>query len=219
MGISSLFDDTVFPVGRTEKMGSDAWILRAFALAHELALWQALETVLNLAPLRRMKTPGGKMMSAEQTNCGQWGWVTDRAGYRYVHRDPLTGQVWPEMPSLFQDIAQEAAQAAGYDKFHPDACLINCYGPGARMGLHQDKDETDLGAPIVSVSLGLTTQFLFGGLRRTDMVQKILLVHGDVLVWGGQDRLRFHGVAAPLKGEHLLCGNRRFNLTFRQAKG
>ena len=213
-----LFDDTAFSAGANETLGTDAMVLRGFALAQDAALWRAIHAVLAQAPLRRMKTPGGRLMSAEQTNCGQWGWVTDKAGYRYADRDPLTGVAWPAMPLLFRQIAQTAAEQAGYARFEPDACLINCYGPGARMALHQDKDEADLGAPIVSVSLGLTAHFLFGGLHRTDSVRKVLLVHGDVVVWGGQDRLRFHGVATPVKGEHRLCGNQRFNLTFRRAK-
>jgi alkylated DNA repair protein (DNA oxidative demethylase) len=213
-----LFDDVAFSAGPNERLSADAMVLRGFALTQDAALWRAIQAVLVQAPLRRMKTPGGRMMSAEQTNCGQWGWVTDKAGYRYADRDPLTGVAWPVMPRLFRQIAQTAAEHAGYARFEPDACLINCYGPGARMALHQDKDEADLSAPIVSVSLGLTTQFLFGGLQRTDSVQKVLLVHGDVVVWGDQDRLRFHGVAAPVEGEHCLCGSQRFNLTFRQAK-
>tara|TARA_R110000851_G_scaffold333475_1_gene513602 strand:- start:20104 stop:20781 length:678 start_codon:yes stop_codon:yes gene_type:complete len=215
---AALFDDAAFVAGSTEALSPHALVLRGFAAAHDSALWEALQDILLRAPLRRMKTPGGRAMSAEQTSCGQWGWITDKQGYRYVERDPLTGSVWPDMPPLFSDIARQAAEYAGYPRFQPDACLVNCYGPGARMALHQDKDEADMGAPIVSLSLGLTTQFLFGGMRRTDLVRKVLLVHGDAVVWGGSDRLRFHGVATPVKGEHRLCGNRRFNLTFRQAK-
>lgn len=213
-----LFDDTAFSAGTNEKLSSGALVLRGFGLDYEAALWQATQAILVQAPLRKMRAPGGKMMSAQQTNCGQWGWITDSAGYRYVDRNPGTGTAWPEMPAVFLTVAQSAAELAGYPQFRPDACLINCYGPGARMALHQDKDETDFSAPIVSVSLGLAAQFLFGGSRRTDSVRKVLLVHGDVVVWGGQDRLRFHGVNAPVKGEHRLCGSQRFNLTFRQAK-
>ncbi len=213
-----LFDDAAFSFEEIEKLSIDTWLLRGFALGHDISLWQALSAILRQAPLRRMKTPGGRAMSAEQTNCGQWGWVTDAAGYRYIDRDPLTGQNWPDLPGAFQNIAQRAAQQAGYTDFFPDACLINSYASGARMALHQDKDEEDYKAPIVSVSLGLTAQFMLGGFKRTDSVRKVLLVHGDVVVWGGQDRLRYHGVGPPVSGEHRLCGARRFNLTFRKAK-
>lgn len=156
-------------------------------------------------------------MSVAMTNCGALGWVTDRAGYRYSERDPVSGQRWPEMPAEFRDLAVRAAARAGYRDFAPDACLINRYEPGARMALHQDRDEPDLSAPIVSVSLGLPAVFLWGGAERADRPTRIRLGHGDVVVWGGETRLNFHGVAPLADGEHPGLGRQRINLTFRRA--
>src|SRR5258706_20435 len=145
------------------------------------------------------------------------GWTTDRRGYRYTKADPMTGTAWPAMPSLLEDLAGAAALAGGFPGFKPDACLVNRYAPGARLTLHQDKNEKDFDAPIVSVSLGMTATFLFGGLKRADGTMKIPLHHGDVVVWGGEDRLRFHGVMT-LKGQaHSSLGHERINLTFRKA--
>ena len=172
---------------------------------------------MQAAPLRHMATPGGLRMSVAMSNCGQLGWVTDARGYRYVRQDPASSEPWPAMPPGLLQLAQDAAQAAGYPGFLPDACLVNRYLPGARMALHQDKDECDFTAPIVSVSLGLPATFLFGGNARSDKAVRIALVHGDVVVWGGADRLRFHGVAPLKDGEHALLGSQRINLTFRKA--
>ncbi len=156
-------------------------------------------------------------MSVAMTNCGDAGWVTDRSGYRYGGIDPQSGKPWPEMPSAFRDLAGRAAAAAGFDDFLPDACLINRYQPGARMSLHQDRDERDFGNPIVSVSLGLPAIFLFGGPARSDRPRRFRLEHGDIVVWGGPSRLFFHGVAPLADGEHNLLGHQRINLTFRKA--
>jgi alkylated DNA repair protein (DNA oxidative demethylase) len=161
-----------------------------------------------------MVTPGGQRMSVATTNCGALGWLSDRKGYRYGERDPETDKPWPPMPDAFRRIAIDAASAAGYGGFVPDACLINRYVPGTRLTLHQDRNERDFRQPIVSVSLGLPAVFLFGGLQRGDKAARIPLEHGDVAVWGGPSRLRFHGVL-PLKGG--LGGDCRFNLTFRKA--
>jgi alkylated DNA repair protein (DNA oxidative demethylase) len=199
----------VLPVG--------ASLLRRFALDCEPALWSALQTVIASAPFRHMVTPGGHTMSVAMTNCGAYGWVTDHTGYRYDACDPLTQLAWPPMPDAFLSLAQRAAMQAGYEDFAPDACLINCYEPGARMSLHQDKNERDFSAPIVSVSLGLTATFQFGGMQRSDKVQRFPLWHGDVLVWGGPSRLVFHGVQPLKNGDHPLLGRRRINLTFRHA--
>ena len=158
------------------------------------------------APFRHMVTPGGHQMSVAMTNCGNAGWVTDRSGYRYDGVDPESRSPWPAMPASFRALAAEAAAEAGFDGFAPDACLINRYEPGARMSLHQDKDENDFGAPIVSVSLGLPAIFLFGGLQRSDKPRRFRLEHGDVVVWGGPSRLFFHGVAPLADGEHALTG-------------
>jgi alkylated DNA repair protein (DNA oxidative demethylase) len=164
-----------------------------------------------------MVTPGGFEMSVAMTNCGRLGWASDRKGYRYAPLDPLTGQRWPEMPDIFLKLAASAAAAAGFDAFVPDACLINRYAPGAKLSLHQDKDERDFRQPIVSVSLGVPAVFLFGGLKRSDKTRQVPLAHGDVVVWGGPDRLRYHGVLALKHGDHPLLGSHRINLTFRKA--
>jgi alkylated DNA repair protein (DNA oxidative demethylase) len=157
-------------------------------------------------------------MSVAMTNCGEVGWVTDRSGYRYDPVDPESGRPWPAMPAVFAQLAEQSAAAAGFGDFAPDACLINRYEPGARMSLHQDRDEQDFAQPIVSVSLGLPAIFLFGGMKRADRPQRYRLAHGDVVVWGGPSRLFFHGVAPLADGEHALLGRRRINLTFRKAR-
>ncbi|AZY53852.1 DNA oxidative demethylase AlkB [Bordetella avium] len=198
-------------------LSAQACVLRGLALPHVQALLAALAHIEAEAPPRRMVTPGGFTMSAAMTNCGALGWTTDRRGYRYRPDDPQTGRPWPPMPALFSRLAAEAAQAAGFAGFRPDACLINHYAPGARMSLHQDRNERDFEAPIVSVSLGLPAVFLFGGMRREDRPGRIVLHHGDVAVWGGVDRLRFHGVLPLADGEHPLLGRQRINLTLRQA--
>jgi len=191
--------------------------LPGFALAEEAALIAAALDVAAAAPLRVMSTPGGRKMSAAMTNCGAAGWVSDARGYRYERHDPLTGRLWPEIPQLFTKLAQAAAAEAGFAGFSPDVCLINRYEPGAKMALHQDKDEADFSAPIVSVSLGLPAVFLWGGAKRTDKPARLTLNSGDVVVWGGATRLSFHGVAPVRPGVHPLTGATRLNLTFRRA--
>lgn len=192
-------------------------LLRGAALPFEQALLAALDVVTAASPFRHMVTPGGYRMSVAMTNCGAAGWVTDRSGYRYDPRDPETGSTWPAMPDCFRTLATTAANGAGYPDFCPDACLINCYEPGARLSLHQDKNERDFAHPIVSVSLGLPVVFQFGGLQRNNPTRKFALQHGDVAVWGGPSRLRFHGVAELKDGVHETVGRRRINLTFRSA--
>jgi alkylated DNA repair protein (DNA oxidative demethylase) len=176
-----------------------------------------VEAVMAQSPLRHMQTPGGYTMSVATTSCGQLGWVSDPHGYRYSERDPHTGQHWPAMPACFTGLAWRAAAQAGYADFVPDACLINQYVPGAKLSLHQDKDERDLRAPIVSLSLGLPAVFLFGTTSRKDKPQRYRLAHGDVVVWGGPSRLAYHGVLPLADGNHSLLGRRRINLTFRRA--
>jgi alkylated DNA repair protein (DNA oxidative demethylase) len=193
-------------------------ILRGFALAQAVATLAEVERLSRAAPFRVMQVPGGGTMSVAMTNCGAAGWVTDQTGYRYSPADPLTGQPWPEMPALIRDLAVRAASAAGFEGFPPDACLINRYEPGARMGLHQDRDEVDRNAPIVSVSLGLSATFLFGGLKRSDPQARIALNHGDVVVWGGPVRMAYHGIAPLKDGLHPDLGRRRLNLTIRKAR-
>ena len=201
-----------------ELMAERAVLLRGFARPVESDLIAALRDVVAQAPFRHMLTPGGHQMSVAMTNCGSVGWVTDRTGYRYDSVDPCSVKPWPAMPPSFRELAAQAADRAGFERFSPDACLINRYQPGARMSLHQDKDETDFGAPIVSVSLGLPAIFLFGGLQRSDKPRRFRLEHGDVAVWGGPARLKFHGVTPLADGEHALLGRQRINLTFRKAR-
>lgn len=214
MTTADLFDGVL---RQNETLADGALVLRGFARAEAAGLATLIERIAAAAPFRRMVTPGGFTMSAAMTNCGHVGWVTDRSGYRYDSGDPETGRLWPAMPAGFADFALRAAAAGGYANFHPDSCLINLYEPGARLSLHQDRNEADFGQPIVSVSLGLPAVFLFGGLRRTDATRRIRLDHGDVAVWGGPSRLAFHGVAPPGEGEHPTLGRRRINLTFRKA--
>lgn len=201
-----------------EAIAEGAVLLRGFAGPVEGELITALREIVAQAPFRHMLTPGGHQMSVAMTNCGSAGWVTDRRGYRYDGADPQSGKAWPPMPPSFRALAEQAARDAGFDRFAPDACLINRYQPGARMSLHQDRDEGDFGAPIVSVSLGLPAIFLFGGLKRSDKTQRYRLEHGDIAVWGGPARLAFHGIAPLADGEHAVLGRQRINLTFRKAR-
>ena len=194
-----------------------AVLLRGLALPDSQRLLADVARVLEAAPLRFMVTPGGFRMSVAMSNCGSLGWVSDAGGYRYDAGDPSTGRPWPPMPASFREIATRAAALAGFDGFEPDACLLNRYEPGARLTLHQDRNERDKRHPIVSVSLGLPAVFLFGGARRTDKTRRVPLVHGDVVVWGGPARLHYHGVAPLSEGAHPQTGRHRFNLTLRRA--
>ena len=198
-------------------LANGAVCLHGFAQAQTALLWDCIQMLLTQAPLRQMQTPGGHTMSVAMSNCGALGWVTDSRGYRYQAHDPLSGQPWPAMPALFLQLAAQAAAAAGYADFVPDACLINRYLPGARMALHQDRNERDMAQPIVSLSLGVSATFLFGGATRSDKAMRLRLHSGDVVVWGGPARLRFHGVDTLPQGRHALSGDARFNLTLRKA--
>ncbi|WP_223970956.1 DNA oxidative demethylase AlkB [Bradyrhizobium sp. RD5-C2] len=200
-----------------EVIADGAVLLRGFVRPFE-ALIPALRLIVKQAPFRHLITPGGHRMSVAMTNCGSVGWVSDPSGYRYDPIDPDSGQPWPEMPEVLCGLAVEAAAAAGFNGFAPQACLINRYVPGAKLSLHQDKDELDYGAPIVSISLGLPAVFLFGGLKRSDTPRRYRLEHGDVAVWGGPSRLFYHGVAALADGEHSVLGRQRINLTFRKVR-
>lgn len=201
-----------------EAIAEGAVLLRRFFTAEEHDVIAALRVIVKQAPFRHLVTPGGHTMSVAMTNCGSVGWVSDPRGYRYDPVDPDSGEPWPAMPPAFADLAARAAVQAGFAAFVPDACLINRYKPGARLSLHQDKDELDLGAPIVSVSLGLPATFLFGGLARQDKVSRYRLTHGDIVVWGGPARLAYHGVAPLADGEHPVMGGQRINLTFRKTR-
>ena len=191
-------------------------VLRGFALAEAAELVDQAERVARAAPFRHLVTPGGFIMSVAMTNCGRVGWVSDRTGYRYDPLDPDTGMPWPAMPAPFQDLAVRAAAESGFANYDPDACLINRYTAGAKLGLHRDRDEKDAWAPIVSVSLGLPAVFLWGGKRRGDAVRRIRLASGDVVVWGGPARFVYHGVAPLKDGQHPVTGAARINLTFRK---
>ena len=201
-----------------EVLEPGAVVLRGFARCRDSALAQAIAAVAAQAPFRHLVTPGGFRMSVAMTNCGRLGWVSDRRGYRYDPADPESGRLWPEMPEAFTTLARAAADRAGFPGFAPDACLMNRYTPGARLSLHQDRDERDLRAPIVSVSLGLPAVFLWGGERRADPARRIPLQHGDIVVWGGPARLHHHGVLALKDGEHPFAGAARINLTFRKVE-
>ena len=200
------------------RLGPQAYVLRGFALPWLEALWPALQSVITQAPFRHMETPGGQRMSVALTNCGALGWVSDRHGYRYAPHDPDSGLPWPALPAPLAELAREAAQSTGFGRFEPDACLVNRYLPGARLSLHQDRDERDLSHPIVSVSLGLPALFIWGGLQRADRTERVPLLHGDVAVWGGVDRLRFHGIAPLRQAHHPLTGAQRINVTLRRAR-
>lgn len=218
---AELFDTATDPASAAPLMlEPGACVLRGFALPQADALRRELLAVLDAAPPRHLVTPGGKTMSVAMTNCGALGWVSDRSGYRYTPTDPLSGRPWPAMPAAFRALAASAAAHAGFEDeegFAPDACLVNRYAPGARLTLHQDRDERRLGQPIVSVSLGLPAVFLWGGARRADPVRRVPLAHGDVVVWGGPARLHHHGVLPLAPGEHPFMGAFRVNLTFRCA--
>jgi DNA oxidative demethylase len=200
-----------------EPLCPGAMLLRGFAFAAASELLAAADAVLAQAPLRHMVTPGGFRMSVAMSNCGALGWVTDRRGYRYSGTDPTSGAAWPAMPGVFRNLASAAAERAGFPAFVPDACLINRYEPGARLTLHQDKDERSYEHPIVSVSLGLPASFQFGGPARSERTRRVLLEHGDVIVWGGPARLHHHGVLPLKAGIHASTGAARINLTFRRA--
>ena len=211
-----LFDEQECAAG-LHALAPGAALLRGFARDAAPALLAAIDAISADAPFRHLITPGGHTMSVATTSCGTLGWHSDDSGYRYTAHDPGSARPWPAMPACFLQVAHDAAARAGFAGFAPDACLINRYVPGARLTLHQDRNERDYGAPIVSVSLGIPAVFLFGGLRRSDPTQKLRLVHGDVVVWGGPSRLRFHGVLPLAHAEHPLTGACRINLTFRAA--
>jgi DNA oxidative demethylase len=213
----SLFDDMRSSEPRGEELAPGAVVLRGFALQNEAVLLKALQDVVTVAPFRHMVTPGGFRMSVGMTNCGLLGWVTDRTGYRYDRTDPVSGKYWPPMPACFVELAKGASEEAGFAGFLPDACLINRYEPGARLSLHQDKNERDFSQPIVSISLGIPAVFLFGGMERAEKSRRVPVLHGDVVVWGGVARLRYHGVLPLKAGDHPSLGACRVNLTFRKA--
>jgi alkylated DNA repair protein (DNA oxidative demethylase) len=205
-------------IGTRTALGAQACVLHGFALPFADDVLAEIAAIAVAAPFRHLVTPGGRTMSVAMTNCGPLGWCSDRRGYRYDPRDPDTGKPWPGMPGAFLKLAAQAASAAGFPGYAPDACLVNRYTPGTRLTLHQDRDEDDRIAPIVSVSLGLPATFLFGGFQRGDKAERVPLSHGDVVAWGGADRMRFHGVLPVKDGLHEVLGAQRINLTFRKVK-
>jgi DNA oxidative demethylase len=214
---TDLFPVAPGPSRQDETLCAGATVLRGFALENERPLLGAIETIAAQAPFRHLITPGGFRMSVGMTNAGPLGWVSDRRGYRYDAVDPDSGKPWPAMPDVFLELAGAAAARGGFSGFIPDACLINRYEPGTRLTLHQDRNERDFSQPIVSVSLGIPAVFLFGGMRRTDRAMRVPLAHGDVVVWGGPARLRYHGVLPLKPNHHETLGACRINLTLRRA--
>lgn len=204
------------PVGARTPLGPQAAVFHGFALSRVRGLLEGIDAVARASPFRFLTTPGGHVMSVAMTGCGRFGWVSEPTGYRYAERSPETGARWPPIPPAFQELAAAAAAAAGFPDFAPDACLVNRYLPGSRLTLHQDRHERDAWAPIVSVSLGLRATFLFGGLERADRPRRVALHHGDVVVWGGVDRLCYHGVMPLERATHPVLGEQRLNLTFRK---
>ncbi|WP_334181234.1 DNA oxidative demethylase AlkB [Novosphingobium sp.] len=209
----------MFASARSEVvLGPGAVLLGGFALDGADALLAEIPPLSAISPFRHMSTRSGGRLAVAMFNCGETGWVSDRAGYRYQAIDPETGDLWPALPPRFRDLAARSAEAAGYPGFEPDACLVNRYDARTRLSLHQDMDERDHEAPIVSVSLGLSATFLWGGLSRSDRPRRHRVHHGDVVVWGGPSRMVFHGVDSVEKGTHPATGAWRYNLTFRKAR-
>jgi len=213
--MATLFEHDISPPSH-EPLEEGALLLRGFVTPQAASLVEETARIAAQAPFRHLITPGGFTMSVAMTNCGAVGWVSDRRGYRYDPIDPDTGAAWPAIPQAFLDLAASAAAEAGFPAYVPDACLINRYLAGAKLSLHQDRDEKDAWAPIVSVSLGLPAVFLWGGKRRGDPVRRLRVENGDVAVWGGPARFVYHGVAPLKEGQHPLTGNARINLTFRK---
>lgn len=217
MPFSGQLFDGVHSEGSAERLSEGAVLFHGRLLEHAEAIVATIREINRKAPFRHLVTPGGHRMSVSMTSCGKLGWMSDRKGYRYTASDPASDRPWPAMPELFTDLAAAAAQEAGFPGYRPDACLINRYRPGAKLSLHQDKDERDYAHPVVSFSLGLPATFLWGGFKRSEKPKRLLLEHGDVLVWGGPDRLRYHGIAPLSEGEHPLLAAQRINLTLRKA--
>ncbi|NIX75995.1 alpha-ketoglutarate-dependent dioxygenase AlkB family protein [Microvirga terricola] len=180
------------------------------------ALLLELRDITRQAPLFTPRMPRtGKPFSVRTTNCGRLGWVSDIDSYRYQPTHPETGKPWPPMP---QRVLEAWAELSGYPH-PPDACLVNFYEPSARMGLHQDRDEQEFDAPVVSLSLGDTALFRYGGLKRNDPTRSIKLKSGDAIVFGGPARLIFHGVDRLIAGtSDLLPQGGRLNLTLRKVE-
>jgi len=208
VGTGSLFEDpvTVLP---------GVHFLPKFANSSQLK--PVIDAVCAASPVRNMVTRRGQTIQVAMTNCGDLGWVSDTKGYRYTPIDPLSDTPWPDMPAMLKTLAQDAAAAAGFENFCPDACLINRYQPGLQMGAHQDRDESDFSQPIVSVSLGIPARFYFLGSERRGSSTPVDLTDGDVVVFGDEARLYYHGVRKLKPNDDPIWGAFRWNLTFRKA--
>lgn len=200
-----------------EDLYPGAVVLRRFALRDDAALFAALDSITSISPFRESFTPGGARMSVWTSGCGDYG-SSDDGNYRMSPIDPLTGGAWPPMPDIFYQLSTSAAKEAGFSDFEPNMTHINRYAPGAKLGMHQDRGESDTMAPIVSVSLGLSAVFKLGGFERSDPAKSVTLEHGDVVVWGGPARMRFHGVLPVKDSVHPLAGAFRYNLTMRRVR-
>lgn len=189
----------------------------------QLTILDAVASILAEAPPFRLQMPTGPTMINSLTNCGALGWLSDRRGYRYEPNHPVTGKPWPPIPAPVLDSARELVARSGLGDFDPDACLVNLYAADGRLSLHRDYDEADFKWPIVSFSFGNDADFLLGGLKRSDPVTRLTLRSGDVLVLGGQSRLRYHGVRRIRPGTSAIAHaaipeSGRINLTLRRAR-
>jgi len=176
-----------------------------------------IETTLSLLqthPAIELTTPMGRM-SSKLSNCGTWGWYSDKTGYFYCKTNPVNQLPWPELPDTFRKAAMRYAEKSGYSNFKPNACVINLYSPQCKMGLHKDADENDWQQPIVSLSFGLSAKFQLGGATRRAIKQTITLNHGDVIVWGGESRLNYHAIGFAIAETCEAYPEWRLNLTFR----
>ena len=195
-----------------EQILPGAVLMRGLALAQDVEFFSAIDTIVAAAPLHHATTPGGLPMGVMVSDCG----TPQAFGRRWDPQNPAVRKTWPPMPRVLEDFAIRCGVRAGFPLFRPDSCHVNRYQAGTKLGLHQDRHECDLSQPIVSISFGLECVFLLGGLERTDKTKRLLLEHGDVLVWGGPSRMRFHGVLPLKPGHHPLTGPYRYNLTFRK---
>jgi alkylated DNA repair protein (DNA oxidative demethylase) len=200
------------------QIADGAYCLRGFVLPVANDICAMLTQHFKAFPPQQMMTPMGYPMSVKTTSFGKFGWVGTPQGYGYSEVDLVTKKAWPPMPAVFFQLATDAAKEGGYSDFVPDTCLVNLYAIGTKMGLHRDQDELDFSQPIVSVSLGISATFLFGGAKRSDKTTKIPLTHGDVVVWGGKSRLHYHAIMPLKPNTHELLGACRINLTFRKAR-
>jgi len=195
-----------------EDLYPGAVLMRGLALAQDAEFLAAMNRILEAAPLHNAMTPGGLPMGVMVSDCG----TPQAFRRRWDPLNPAVRQMWPPIPRVLAEFAVRCAVRAGFPQFRPDCCHINRYQAGTKLGIHQDRHEIDFSQPIVSISLGLECVFLLGGFQRTDPAKRILLEHGDVVVWGGASRMRFHGVQPLKPGWHVATGSYRYNLTFRK---